>query len=179
MQAALAKTTKVLLNLKQMTSDEISEHMKVSFFDYEAWCNKRKVEGFKSVWKKNYIPRLSSKFWHNTFTYMLHKESVYEDVELFIAYPSKDCIRDYWNMAETYAAKVSRKLLYGPIGFKKRIFLRTDILDNHLKSTHGLNRCHRRPAQGLPFNREEMEIFRETKGCKTDGRRNVPSRLLL
>jgi acetyl esterase/lipase len=133
-QAALAKTTKVLLNLKMMTSEEITETLKVNFFEYEAWCNKRKVEGFKSQWRKNYIPKLSSKFWQNIFKYMLNKEIVFEDMELFIAYPNKDCIRDYWNMAETYASKVSRRLLYGPIGFKKQIFLKPNILDDHLKS---------------------------------------------
>jgi hypothetical protein len=68
------------------------------------------------------------------FKYMLNKESVFEDVELFIAYPNKDCIRDYWNMAETYAAKVSRRLMYGPITFRKRVFLKTNILNDHLKS---------------------------------------------
>lgn len=151
MQAAIAKTTKVLLNLKQMTSDEISEILKVSFFDYESWCNKRKIEGFKSCWRKNYIPKLSSKFWQNIFKYMLNKESVIEDVELFIAYPNKDCIRDYWNMAETYAAKVSRKVLYGPIAFKKQIFLRPHILDDHLKSRLTSLRYFRRSFQSLPF----------------------------
>lgn len=134
-QAALAKTTKVLLNLKTMPPEEISEILKVKFFDYESWCNKRKTEGFKSQWRKNYIPKLSSKFWQNIFKYMLNKETVYEDVELFIAFPNKDCIRDYWNMAETYASKVSRRLLYGPIGFKKQIFLKPNILDDHLKSS--------------------------------------------
>lgn len=145
-----------------MPPEDLAERLKVNFFDYEAWCNKRKVEGFKSVWKKNYIPKLSSKFWHNIFRYMLNKESVYEDVELFIAYPSKDCIRDYWNMAETYAAKVSRRLLYGPIGFKKRIFLRTNILDDHLKSRFFVNRRVRRSFQSMPLDRQEVEVPRKT-----------------
>lgn len=133
-QAAQAKATKSLLNLKTLEPDQISELMKVSFFDYESWCNKRKLEGFKSVWRKNHIPKLSSKFWRIIFKYMLNKESVFEDVELFIAYPNKDCIRDYWNMAETYAANVSRRLMYGPINFRKRVFLKTNILNDHLKS---------------------------------------------
>lgn len=134
MQAAQAKTTKSLLNLKTLAADEITELMKPGFFEYESWCDKRRIEGFKSTWKKNFIPKLSHKFWHSIFKYMLNKESVYEDVELFIAFPNKDCIRDYWNMAETYAAKVSRRLLYGPIAFRKRIFLKPTILSNHLTS---------------------------------------------
>ena len=143
-QAALAKTTNSLVNPKYMTQEDIGEIMKVNFFEYENWCNKRKVEGFKSVWKKNFIPKLSSKFWQNIFKYMLKKDSVIEDVEMFIAFPNKDCIRDYWNMAETYASKVSRRLMYGPIAFRKRLFLKPNILSDYLRNTtsNPHNVCH-------------------------------------
>lgn len=157
-QAAFAKTTKILLNLKTMSGEDISEIMKVRFFDYENWKEKRRVEGAKYTWKKNYVPRLGSKFWRNVFKYMLNKDSIIEDVELFVAYPDKDCIRDYWNMAETYAAKVSRRLLYGPIEFRKKIYLRPTILDNHFRSNILVTRYFPGQIRSPALDQQEMEV---------------------
>lgn len=134
-QAALAKTTGALLDVKKMKDSELEEYMQVHFFDLEAWKEKRKLEGTKQLWQKNFVPKLNHRFWQNVFRYMLNRDSVTEDVELFIAYPSKDVIRDYWNMAETYAAKVSRRLLYGPIATRKVLYLHPNILEDHLVNT--------------------------------------------
>ena len=134
-QAALAKTTGAVLDVKKMSETDLEEHMQVHFFDLESWREKRRIEGTKTVWQKSFVPKLSRRFWQNVFGYMLNRDAVTEDVELFIAYPSKDVIRDYWNMAETYAAKVSRRLLYGPIATRKRFYLHPDILSDHLVNT--------------------------------------------
>lgn len=91
--AAHGKTAKVLLNIRKMSKKELEFHMSHPFEEYEEQVIKATHEGYKQIWKKNNTPKLSSKLWKNVFSYMINQEQAMRDLDLFIAFCNKDCIK--------------------------------------------------------------------------------------
>lgn len=133
-QAAHGKTSKVTLNLQKMSKKEIETVLTPSFDDYEEYMKKQKREGYKKIWKKNEAPKLTSKLWKNIFSYMVNQEQAITDLELFIAFSNKDCIKELWNYSETYVAKATRRFTLEKIGFRSNFYLHTDMLKDSIKN---------------------------------------------
>ena len=91
--AAHGKTAKVLINIVKMSKKELEFHMEHSFENYEEEVKKASREGYVQIWKKNNTPKLSSKLWKNVFQYMINQEEALRDLDLFIAFCNKDCIK--------------------------------------------------------------------------------------
>lgn len=91
--AAHGKTAKVLLNIRKMSKKELEFHMSHKFEDYEREVMNASREGYKQIWRKNNTPKLSSKLWKNVFQYMINQDEAMRDLDLFIAFCNKDCIK--------------------------------------------------------------------------------------
>lgn len=134
-QVAHAKTTNSLLNIKKMSEEEIKDHMTPNFHDYEEYMGKKSREGYKDIWKKKDVPKLTSKLWKLFFSYTINKDDCFDDLELFIAFPNKKCVKEFWNMSETYAANASRMMKLPNIKFSRNVYIHTDVLKDVIKPT--------------------------------------------
>lgn len=76
-----------------MSQEELEFHMTPEFEDYEDQVFKKSKEAYKQIWKKNNTPKLSSKLWKNVFQYMINQEEGLRDLDLFIAFCNKDCLK--------------------------------------------------------------------------------------
>ena len=92
-QVAHAKAGRVLLNIAKMSKKDLELVMKFRIEDYEEEMMKLKHEGYKKIWKKNNTPKLTSKLWKHIIQCTMQTDDINTDMDLFIAFGNKDCIK--------------------------------------------------------------------------------------
>ena len=134
-QVALAKSSKSLVNLQKISEEELKLIMTPTVWNYTEFMEENAEKGkfYKEIHGKYSAPKLTAKTWKSGFSYMINQDELLSDLELFITFCNKDCVKNFWNVTETNPAKATFSMQKEKIQLSTFVYLHPNVLEDVLK----------------------------------------------